>query len=385
MEVMDLESGERRDLGPGSAPVYSPEGYLIYGPPNDQLRGLMALPFALNTLAPSGDAFHLNQDGIGASVSRSGDLVYWDDPRPVALHRLAWRDRATGRVLELVGEAQSAMREPVISPDGQRVMVSSTETGDSNVYVHDLRRSTKVALTSDSAQEAGGIWSSDGTKVVFWRQSGDKTALVEKAANSGGAGTVLYEAPGAILSLDWSRDGQYLVLVKHTDAVSSEIRSASMAQLGDGGKFTLYPSVPARQAKPRISPDGRFLAYESRGPGRVEVFVGSFPDGTLLRRKISTRGGRDPRWRPDGKELYYRQGDSLMAVFVQSSSRGITLGSPQKLFSSADLKLGFAPTIDGQRFLMIGPVDETPPPAVHVVEDWHNGLRMPVAEAGFGW
>jgi serine/threonine-protein kinase len=385
LEVMDLESGERRDLVPGSAPIYSPGGYLIYGPPNDELRGLMALPFSLETLEPIGDAFHLNQDGIGASVSQAGDLVYWDNPRSVALHRLAWRDRATGRVLEPVGEAQFAMRDPVISPDGQRVLVTSAEVGDSNLYVQDLRRSTKRRLTSGAAQESGGNWSADGSKVVFWRQTGDKTALVEKAANSGGAGTVLYEVPGAILNLDWSRDGRYLILLQHADAGSREIRYLSTADLGKGAASTQYPGLPARNASPRISPNGRYLAYESRESNRVEVFVGSFPDGNLFRRKVSNRGGRNPRWSRDGKELYYRQGDALMAVSVQPSSGGITLGNPEELFSTPNLSLGFAPSLDGQRFLTIEPVGETPPPAVHVVENWHDGLDRSAAEAGFGW
>ena len=179
MEVLDLETGERRDLGPGSVPVYSPDGYLIYGPSNSELTGLRALPFSPRTLGPSGDAFHLNSDGVGVSISRTGDLVYWDNPRPVALQRLSWRDRATGRVLERVGETQYAMRDPAISPDGQRVLVSSAEAGDSNIYLHDLRRSTKVQLTSDVAQEAGARWSADGSKVVFWRQAGDQTVVVE--------------------------------------------------------------------------------------------------------------------------------------------------------------------------------------------------------------
>lgn len=385
MEVMDLESGERRNLGPGSAPVYSPAGYLIHGPSNSELRGLMALPFSLETLEPSGEAFHLDQEGIGASVSQTGDLAYWDDPRPVTLHRLTWRDRLTGRVLEPVGEAQFAMRDPVISPDGQRVLVSSVEDGDANVYIHDLRRSTKVRLTSDEAQEAGGRWSADGSKVVFWQQTGDETALVEKAANSGAAGTALYSVQGAILSLDWSRDGQYFVLLQHTDAGSREIRYISTAQMGEGAQSVRYPARPSRIASPRISPDGRYLAYESRESGRIEVFVGSFPDGTKLRRKISARGGRGPQWSPDGKELFYLHGATLMAVSVQPAGGEITLGIPQELFSSADLSLGFAPSLDGQRLLTIMPVSEPPSPAVHVVENWHGALGRPDSEAGFGW
>ena len=113
--------------------------------------------------------------------------------------------------------------------------------------------------------------------------------------------------------------------------------------------------------------------------------MSSFPDGTLLRRKISTRGGHSPRWSPDGKELFYLQGDSLVAVSVRPASRGITLGTPQELFSSPDLQLGYAPSIDGRRFLTIEPVDEPLPPAVHVVENWHDGLNRPAAEAGIGW
>jgi len=385
MEVMDLATGARRDLGPGSVPVYSPDGYLIHGPSNNELTGLWAVPFSLETLAPSGDALHINSEGIGASISTTGDLVYWDNPRPIALHRLAWRDRTTGRVLERTGEAQFAIRDPVISPDGQRVLVSSAEAGESNIYLHDLRRSTKVQLTSDVAEEAGGRWSSDGSNVVFWRQVGDQAVLIEKAANSGGAGTILYTVHGTILDLDLSRDGKYLVLLQHADAESREIRYIPTAELGEGAQSSPYLGRKSRGASPRISPNGRYLAFESHESGRVEVFVGSFPDGALLLRKISTRGGRSPRWSPNGKDLFYLQGDSLVAVSVQSASRGITLGSPQELFSSPDLSLGFAPSTDGQRFLTVEPVGEPLPPAVHVIENWHGGLNRPAAEAGIGW
>lgn len=377
MEVLDLKSGSRRNLGAGFAPVYSPDGYLIYGPANSELRGIMALPFSLEALEPSGEPFHINQDGVAASVSQAGDLVYWDDPRPVALHRLTWRDRATGRVLEPVGEAQFAMRDPVISPDGQRVLVSSIEAGDSNIYLHDLRRSTKVQLTSGTDQEAGARWSSDGSKVVFWRQTGDETALVQKAVNSGGAGTEIYNVRGAVLNLDWTRDGKYLILMQHADAGSREIRYISMAHLGEGAPSALYPGRPSRNASPRVSPDGRYLAYESLESGRVEAILRSFPDGTELRRKISAQGGRSPQWSRDGKELFYVQDATLMAVSVQASGGEITLGTPQKLFSSADLSLGFAPSLDGQRFLTIVPVSETPPPAIHMVENWHAALGRP--------
>lgn len=385
MEVLDLKSGERRDLGPGFAPVYSHAGFLIYGPADSELRGIMALPFSVERLEPSGEVFHINQDGIGASVSLAGDLVYWDDPRPVALHHLVWRDRQTGRVLESVGEAQMAMRDPVISPDGQRVLVSSVETGDANIFIHDLQRSTKVQLTSAAAQEAGARWSSDGSEVVFWRQAGEKTAVVEKAANSGGDGTVLYQVDGAILNLDWSRDGRYVVLLQHAEAGSREIRYVDTAQLDKGTRSILYPGRPSRVASPRLSPDGRYLAYESRESGRVEVFVGSFPDGTQLRRKISVRGGRSPRWSSDGKELFYLRGSTLMAVSVQASGNGIVSGSPQELFTSPDLELGFAPSSDGQRILTIAPVGEIPAPAVHVVENWRRTIDRPSTKAAFGW
>jgi Tol biopolymer transport system component len=173
--------------------------------------------------------------------------------------------------------------------------------------------------------------------------------------------------------------------LQHADAESREIRYIPTAELGEGAQSSPYLGRTSRGASPRLSPNGRYLAFESHESGRVEVFVGSFPDGALMRRKISTRGGRSPRWSPNGKDLFYLQGDSLVAVSVQSASRGITLGSPQELFSSPDLSLGFAPSTDGQRFLTIEPVGEPLPPAVHVIENWHGGLNRPAAEAGIGW
>jgi hypothetical protein len=127
LAVMDLETGERRELGPGGVPFYSSDGYLIHGLSNDQDEGLRALPFSLDTLEATGQSFPIDETGYYATVSRDGTQVYTD--RPAAdTFQIVWRAR-TGVVLESVGQPQPNIGAPSLSPDGQWVAVRSNESG----------------------------------------------------------------------------------------------------------------------------------------------------------------------------------------------------------------------------------------------------------------
>ncbi len=117
MAVLNLETGERRDLGPGRRPVYSEDGYLIHAPTNGSDRGLWALPFSLDTLEPTGDAFPISTAGLAASVSHDGTLAYRDDAATGMIRSLVWRSRP-GEFLEAVGQPQPGIGQVALSPDG---------------------------------------------------------------------------------------------------------------------------------------------------------------------------------------------------------------------------------------------------------------------------
>ncbi len=143
-----------------------------------------------------------------------------------------------------------------------------------------------------------------------------------------------------------------------------------------------FLSTPAQERSPKLSPDGRFLAYLSDESGRNEIYVRPFPDGTG-KWPVSVNGGSQLRWGSDSKELYYVEGEAtLMAVSV-STDGVFTLGQPRQLFESSDLRQpgGVSPTYDvsadGERFVMIAPVegDEAAAPKIRVVENWHEEFR----------
>ena len=138
------------------------------------------------------------------------------------------------------------------------------------------------------------------------------------------------------------------------------------------GEATTFLRTPAAENQPKLSPDGRYVAYHSNESGGSEVYVRRFPSATGKLR-ISTNGGSLPRWSSDGGELFYRNGSALMAVAFDAN--GGASSDPRMLFEAEGLpRYDVFP--DGQRFAMFGlPLDEQSAPAVHIVENWYEEFR----------
>jgi len=380
LAVMDIETGERRELGPGSRPVYSSDGYLIHGLANGNDPGLRALPFSLDTLEATDQSFPIDEAGRSASVSGDGTLVYTDGPAASG-RQLVWRAR-TGMVLESVGQPQPNIGALSLSPDGQRVAVTSNESGNADIWVHDLTRSTKTRLTFEDQREAHPAWSPSGREIVYQYQ-GPPHRLMRRAADGTGEATVPVEAETQMRRSEWSRDGRYLVY-DITISAASDIRYIELGTDGEAGEPVMILGSTADEQFAKLSPNGRFLAYESDESDRYEIYVLSFPGGDG-KRQVSVNGGQQARWRNDGRELYYVEGDTLMAVSVSTES-AITLGQPQPLFEAPGFAItgggtggGYDVSADGERFLTIAPVEaegeETAPPAIRIVLNWYEEFR----------
>ena len=374
--VLNLETGERRELGPGTAPVYSQDGYLIHGAASSAEPGLWALPFSLSTLDPTGDAFPISTAGFAPSVSHDGTLAYRTAGGWAAIWTLAWRNRA-GEIIETVGQPQE-MAQPALSPDGRRVAVRSNESGNSDIWVHDLTRSTKTRLTFDEKTEAWPTWSPSGKEITYRAGS----SLMRKAADGTGEAVVIVQDERPVYAPGWSPDGRYLVYNELNGDNGRDISYVEIQPDGSAGEPVTFVGAPASERSPNLSPDGRFLAFSSDEAGRAEIYVRPFPDGPG-RWQVSVDGGVAPRWRSDGKELYYLHGDTMMAVSVSTES-AFTLGHPQPLFEVSGLGGarsggGYDVSADGQRFLTMVPAEaddeETAPPAIRVVENWHEEFR----------
>ncbi len=266
--VLNLETGEHRELGPGHRPVYSQDGYLIHGPTDIAEPGLWAWPFSLETLEPTADSFPISTAGSAATLSRDGTLAYRDQTGIASIRTLVWRDRA-GELLETVGQPQN-IAQPALSPDGQRVAVRSNESGNFDVWIHDLTRSTKTRLTFDEVTEAHPAWSPSGQEIAYRRNDrGPRDTLMRKSADGTGEAVVLVESESDLHWPDWSHDGRYLVYSEENSETGRDIRYVELGSDGAASEPVTFLSTPANEDRPQLSPDGRFLAYVSTESGRT--------------------------------------------------------------------------------------------------------------------
>ena len=374
--VMDLETGERRDLVSGSEPIYSPDGYLIYQAAGQDETGLRALPFSLATLEPAGEAFPF-PISVGASVSRDGTLVYLDS-RTSGQQQLVWRDRSGERIGE-IGQPQPAISEPALSPDGKLVAVSANEGSRPDIWIHDISRSVKSRLSFAPEDKSMPVWSPDGKQSVYsHRHSGQSDILVKPADGSGEAqplvSTQAWEDPS-----DWSADGTRILYEVRDPKTGRDLWYLERKPDGSGYESHPFLQTPFNEEGAKFSPDGRFVAYCSNESGEVGVYVRPFPQGGA-RWQVSSGEGRQPRWRRDGQEIFYVEGDTMIAV---STRPGFSVGKAARLFQNPNLPYptgGFAfrydVSPDGERFVLREPVVEgDSQPAIRVVENWFEEFR----------
>jgi len=379
VSVFDLESGEHRELAPGRNVTYSGQGYLLYEPPSIRDRGILALPFSVDALSAAGEAFPVVDEARFASVSDDGTLVYEDAPS-AATKTLAWRDRE-GRLIERVGEPQPLLVMPSVSPDGSRVAVRSEESGNSDIWVYDLERSTRTRLTFDPTMTfIQPRWSRSGRDLVYEVRGPGQGRIETRSADGTGEATVLVESAMHLGDPSWSRDGRYLVYQTRNTNSDSNILYVEISAGGSVSEPRTFLGTPASERVPQLSPDGRFIAYLSDESGRSEVYVRPFPDGGS-RWQASTDGGTQPLWNPDGTEIFYVRDNALMAVPV-TLEPSFALGEPQLLFESPDLiyqfrSVNYGVSPDGRRFLTVAAVEDEDAPArsIHVVENWLEEFR----------
>ncbi len=379
LAVMDLETGERRELGLGGEPFYSSDGYLIHGPTDRPEPGLRALPFSLATLEATGQSFPINGTGSTASVSRDGTLVYTDGAAGVP-RQIVVRDRS-GDIVQTVGEPIDSGVTPAVSPDGRYVAVSAG--GD--IWVYDLERNVRTRLTATEGLERIPVWFASGNEVAY-RTVGE-TSVMTRVADASAVPKVLLESDRVPANFGMSVDGRYLAYGATAGSTEGE-GGLSYQERGADGVFSErvdFLLTPRNENGPEFSPDGRYLAYNSDETGRFEVYVQPFPEGSR-KVQISTNGGNQPRWSVDGAELFYVDiSTNMLTVVPVSTEPTFTVGEPQALFASGNLRETSAANYwrydvfpDGQRFVMLAPVesdDDGAQTTIRVVENWYEEFR----------
>jgi len=397
--VQSLKSGERKIvIESGSDARYLPTGHIVYWLLTDDTWSLFAVPFDLDKLEVTGGPVSMLEDVEACAFSDSGTLVYVTGMvggggtvaeslgfAPQSNQRtLVWVDRK-GKEEPLAAQPNEYC-SPTISPDGTKVAITIGYSGGSaDIWIWDIVRETMTRLTFNGAGEYP-LWSLDGQRIVFW--SLDTEAVYWKAADGTGEDEKIGSVPGsAVLPWSWSSDGKTLVMKQGSPTVGDNIGSISME-----GDHEWKPLLQEKynEDQPQISPDGRWMAYMSNESGKNEIYVRPFPDVNKGRWQISTVGGSDPLWSPNAREIFYRNGDEVMAVAVETEPT-FKAGKPETLFRGTYIP--FSPlegnpwdiSLDGKRFLMLKEVASTGEPAaaedrqkINIVVNWFEELKQRV-------
>jgi eukaryotic-like serine/threonine-protein kinase len=372
-----LDSSERQPIVSASSnAVYADPGYLLYMRDN----ALVAQRFDSRSYVLSGEPHTVSDevqyfpiiDLAVFDVAGKGSLAV-QTGKGADNSQLIWFDR-NGRQVGAVGKP-AVFANPAMSPDGRRVVVDQTDSNGRyvNIWIHELANEAATHLTFSSAADQLSIWSPDGKHIVFGSNQKFHFTLYQK--NSDGSGS---EQEIADLGAqeqgpwDWSHDGKYLLAMKNAEL--------------------WYLSVPNWQAKPflqakwtfrnaQFSPDGRWVAYSTNETGNWEVYVSPFPNASS-KWQVSRGGGEEPRWRRDGKELFYLSGEGKMMAVPVKTGTSFEAGPPVTLFQTHTRQpisvmdvFSYDVTGDGQKFLINTKVDEPNAAPLSIILNWASEME----------
>ena len=374
--VQSFETGELEILLAGTNPRYSSTGHIVFA----RQEALWAVPFDAARRSTTGPAapvlgdLRVNAGGLAQfSLAENGTLVYWAGS--ASGRTLVWVDRDGHE--EPVGAPARTHYTPRISPDGTLIATYVAEE-EQDIWTYDVARGTSQRLTYHPAEDRDPVWTRDGTKLAFLstgRDGGDGIFLT--ASDGTGEAERLstgHHRPDSLLP-----DGTHVLFSDDAD-VGGDIGWLSLDS--DPNPQILLAS-PFIERNAVVSPDGRWMAIAANTTGRSEVVVRPFPNVDEGQWQISTNGGSEPRWSPDGRELFYRVGSAMMAVPVVDGPPP-TWGSPAFLFEGPYEVTFFYSTMydvapDGQRFVMIKPgtdmASASPGSDLVVVEHWSEELN----------
>jgi len=375
IELLSLQTRRWTHLASNTVVTrYVPPGYLLVS----GARGVKAALFDLKhpqAVAPS--TFVLTDLFWSAavecswfSVSDTGTLVYV--PGDATLGMLSWVDRE-GRVTPIDDQPESIM-DPNLSPDGTR---AALEDRDNVLWVVDLNRKNRTRLTgnSDDGNTSYQIWSRDGAHVIFGSNRGGDWDLYSAPA-AGGSATRILARKGNQFPLSVAPDGSVLFSERALGG------TADLWTLAPDGKASPFLVSRASKVGGQFSPDGKTVAYVSDETGRDEVYIHPF-DRPGQAMAVSTQGGSAPKWSPDGKEIFYRRGDSFLVAGVNTNAP-LTVGESKKMF---DLRAaygrgtnhpGYDVSPDGKRFLVQQLDARATPTQINVVLNWVEELKTKV-------
>jgi Tol biopolymer transport system component len=378
-EYRRLFTSQTNAVYSAAAPQTPKTGYLLY----INERNLMAQQFNSGRMETTEEPITLAND-IGAvrsmalspiSVSTTGVLVYQGVGQPT--RQMVWMDRG-GKQLAVSGTPGN-WGPPRISPDGNRAIVgkSGPDGGIAHLWLLDAGGGAEQ-MTDGPMHEGSPIWSPDGSRIAHFGKQGDAYDIFVRPAQVGSKAELLLKGTDRKLPTDWSHDGKYIAFTVKGQGTEFDLWAYSV---GDRRAAPILDTIYS-EAFATVSPDGKWLAYQSDASGRNEVYVQSF-DGlsndTKRRWKVSKDGGL-PHWRYDSGELLYMTSDGrIVSVSIHlGADGGIESGPPQTLFQTRPVPKTWnlydaAP--DGQRFLVNIPLEWTSALPITVVTNWTEKLK----------
>jgi eukaryotic-like serine/threonine-protein kinase len=373
LRIGTLGSEESQDLVAAvSNAAYAPPGHLLFV----RGRSLLAQPFDEKALRLTGEPAALAEPLVENasnhrfefSVSDTGLLTY----RSANLDRqLTWLDRS-GRRLATVGDpGRTAYVE--LSPDQRRVaFVTLDQDGrEGDIWLRDLARGQTLRLTFDPASDSSPVWSPDGSEIAFRSMRSGLGDLYRKSATSPGPEEALFKTAETASPVSWSPDGRFLLFEVY--AASGANVDIWLLPLPAPAKPEPFLKTSFDEVSPQFSRDGRWVAYASNESGRSEVYVRAFP-ASPMKWQVSTSGGWRPRWRRDGRELFYlAAGGRMMAVSVQATAGRFEAADPRELFRVQTGDYDVA--ADAQRFLVAAEMEDLTASPLTVVLNWTAALK----------
>jgi len=359
--VLDLDSREITVLVRGVYARYATTGHIVFA---DAAGGLFALPFDLNALTPTGSAIPIVAGvTLGAAgladfaVSDNGMLLYGTGAGNVT-EDLVWVDRA-GRTAVIDSTITGPFDDLALSPDGRRLAFTQSDGGRTAVWTKELDQGPVDRLVFEG-DDWGPAWMPGGVELMFVHspEANVQDVYVRRADGSGTPRLLLHSDDGLIDFAMPSNDGQWILWQTDPAGRSTGRDLLARRMNGDTTTIELAASV-AQEMQPRLSPDGRWLAWVSDESSRLEVYVSPFPDTETSRTKVSLNGGHSPLWSRDGTELFYKREEDLMLIAAPvETSPDFRVVERTPLFDTApyNWSASIGPTYDvspdGQRFVM---------------------------------
>jgi len=387
--------GNRQDNGIYFASVDNPQGHMVVSTDSGGEYSSGYLLYRLNNAlvaqsfdpesgklsgAPGPVVSNVRYDsGVWRSifaVSQNGVLIYQSGNSATSGTQLTWFDRS-GKIVGQIGDRESLMYDPHISPDGKRVAFAAGNPVPS-VWTIDLQRGTKTRVTFDQDAVFIPSWSPDGKTILFLAGSPNGGFSVIRTKNADGSGEeqVLQATPRAYFYPAWTPDGKYLTYVRPHEDKTRYFWRQSPVPNSQPVVILRPPSSQSNLYQAAISPDGRWVAYVSDESGENNLYITSFPEAKG-KWQVSANGGAYPVWNRNGKELFFKSlTDDYYVSSIAVKGAEVEATAPKHLFHAPVPAIGIAydVSLDGQRLLVNLAQSETTAPLI-IVSNWTAELN----------